>query len=55
MSKTQKVGGSNKKKGRNIAKCSYYRQRNVRLTNKRIKVEKHLKKNPNDNVALKSI
>lgn len=51
----QKVGGSSKKKGRNIGKCQFYKDRNVRLTNKRRKVNKHLKTNPNDKVALKSI
>lgn len=56
MAKKQKQkGGSSKKKGRNKLKCQRYRDFNVRLTNKRRKVKKHLKKHPNDKNALKSI
>ena len=51
----QKVGGSNKKKGRNISKCAIYKTRNVKLTNKRRKIEKHLRNHPNDVDARKSI
>lgn len=51
----QKVGGSNKKKGRNIAKCADYKARNVRMTNKRRKVAKHLIANPNDIDAKRSV
>lgn len=50
-----KVGGSNKKKGRNIAKCAAYKTRNVRITNKRRKVAKHLIANPNDIDAKRSV
>lgn len=46
-----KVGGSNSKKGRNTRKCTRYRDLNVRLTNKKRKLSKHLKKHPNDKVA----
>ena len=51
----KQLGGSNSKKGRNTNKCSTYKARNVRLTNKRRKVAKHLKTNPNDNDAKNSI
>jgi len=51
----KQLGGSNAKKGRNIGKCSTYRARNVRLTNKRRKVAKHLTTNPNDLDARNSI
>ena len=55
MGQKSKVGGSNKKKGRNLGKCLFYKQRNVRLTNKRRKLEKHLKVNPNDVVATNAL
>lgn len=53
--KQSTAGGSNSKKGRNIPKCSTYQARNVRLTNKRAKVNKHLLTNPNDLDAKNSI
>ena len=55
VTSSKKIGGSNKKKGRNKNKCSRYKDFNVRLTNKRRKVAKHLKKHPNDKVAVNSI
>jgi hypothetical protein len=56
MATAQKVkGGSNKKKGRNTSKCASYKLKNVRLTNKRKKVAKHVAKHPNDLDAVKSI
>jgi len=56
MAKSQKAkGGSNKKKGRNLSKCAYYKSMGVRLTNKRRRIAKHLKLHPNDQVALKSV
>ena len=48
-------GGSNRKKGRNKPKCQTYKSRLIRLVNKRRKVNKHLKNNPNDKDAVKSI
>ena len=54
--KTQgKKKGGNKKKGRNLSKCANYKLREVRLTNKRRKVMKHLMNHPNDKDAKKSI
>ena len=47
--------GSSKKVGRNISKCARYKDRAVRLTNKRRRVAKHLKKHPNDTVARDSV
>ena len=52
---SNKIGGSNKKKGRNIVKCARYQLLNVRLTNKRKKLAKHLANHPNDLDAIKSI
>ena len=52
---SSKIGGSNKKKGRNSQKCARYKLLNVRLTNKRKKVAKHVAKHPNDLDAVKSI
>lgn len=50
---TQKkqLGGSNKKKGRNLAKCKRYADRNIRVFNKKRKLNKHLKKHSGDTVA----
>lgn len=55
MGKKQKIGGSSKKKGRNSAKCDFYKVRNVRLKNKVRKLEKHLRVNPNDEVATNAL
>jgi hypothetical protein len=53
--RTKVKGGSNKKKGRNISKCATYEAKNVRLTNKRRKVAKHIAKHPNDTDAALSV
>jgi len=55
MAVSSKVGGSNRKKGRNTTKCKFYKERGVRETNKRRKVEKHLRVHPNDLDAKNSI
>ena len=56
MAKRQKdKKASSKKVGRNLAKCARYRDMSVRLTNKRKKVAKHLKKHPKDEEARKSV
>lgn len=55
MTVSSKVGGSNKKKGRNLFKCGNYKAKNVRLTNKRRKIAKHLKLHPTDLDAKNSI
>ena len=55
MAQSSKIGGSNTKKGRNIAKCQFYKTRNIRIVNKRRKLEKHLKTNPTDNVAINAL
>lgn len=47
----KQLGGSNRKKGRNKAKCQRYSDRNIRVFNKKRKLNKHLKKHSGDIVA----
>lgn len=42
-------------KGKNKAKCERYKRLNKRNTNKRLKLEKHLKKHPDDENAKKTL
>ena len=46
--KKQKGGKKNRKLGRNVKYCTYYRQANIEAKNRLRKMRRHLKKNPND-------
>lgn len=48
-------GGSNKKKGRNKQRCEIYRMINRRLSNKVRKMQRHIRKFPNDAQAIKAL
>ena len=45
----------NRKVGRNKVKCDWYRSRGTREKNKIRKINKHLKKHPNDKQAKRSL
>lgn len=49
------AGGKSKKKGRNKVWCDLYRKRGQREKNKRVKIQRHIKKFPNDLQAQKAL
>lgn len=51
MSQVKKGKSGNKKHGRSIKHCELYRLRRQREKNKVIKLNRHIPKHPNDNVA----
>jgi hypothetical protein len=51
MAANAKAGGNNRKKGRMLAWCQSYKNRQQRERNKARKLAKHLRREPNDAVS----